>query len=275
MADAAQQPDQLDGLAGPDQVLLDVTQIQTLQQLASVLRLLQARSGLSLRALADRTKLHRVRVARETAGKMLRGERLASKAVTLALVRQLGVGDDRAADWDQAWERVFLFERGSRTAPPRGEVTELRQLVTELEAAVHAQQQTVEHLQSRLNQLQQSPRPSRSINQGGGGALMLSATLHSSLERQLSAAAPQVAQQAAQKLVEQVIATQFHSLETVIRRELTEAGRQAAMQLAGKLVDQIAAASALALEGVIRRELEQSARQATREAVDGIVGELL
>lgn len=222
-------------LAKPDRPLADPGQVQTLQQLAQALSLLLAGSGLSMRQVASRTRHDPVPVARETAGKMLRGERLASKAVTLALVTHLGVAAPDLAAWERAWQQAFLDEGGVRTAPPRGQMAELRELVTELRETVQAQQDKLSRLSDQLADLQRSPAGAAPASASAARFSQLSLTLQMQMEQ----AAAQVARQTVAELAADLV-RRHPKLEVDLLVFMQEIARVAARDYLKELAAEVA-----------------------------------
>lgn len=252
-------------LAKQDGPLADPEQVRTLQQLAQALSLLLAGSGLSVRQVASRTKHDPVPVARETGGKMLRGERLASKAVTLALVTHLGVAVPDLAAWERAWQRAFLDEGGVRTAPPRGQMAELRELVTELRETVQAQQDKLSRLSDQLADLQRSPA-------GAAPAAASAARLSLTLQMQMEQAAAQVARQTVAELATDLV-RRHPKLEVDLLVFMQEIARVAARGYLKELAAEVARRNPnleMDLLLVMQEAVAPTGREVVREIARGI-----
>lgn len=218
-------------LAKQDGLLADPEQVQTLQQLAQALSLLLAGSGLSMRQVASRTKHDPVPVARETGGKMLRGQRLASKAVTLALVTHLGVPAPDLAAWERAWQLAFLDEGGVRTAPPRGQMAELRELVTELRETVRAQQDKLSLLSDQLADLQRSRAGAAPPPANAARLPHLSLTLQMQMEQATAQVARQTVAELAADLVRRHPKPEMDLL-LVMQQAVAPTGREVVREIA-------------------------------------------
>lgn len=258
------------GLGKQDLQMADLDQVQTLQQLAQALSLLLADSGLSMRQVAIRTRHDRVPVARETAGKMLRGERLASKAVTLALVTHLGVQAPDLEAWERAWKRAFLDEGGVRTAPPRGQMAELRELVTELREAVRTQQDKLSKLSDQLADLQQAPAGAPTPSTPASTVRFPQLSLK--LQMQMEEAAAQVARQTVAELAADLV-RRHPKLEMDLLVFMQQVARTAARDFLKELAAEVARRNPkleMDLLLVMQEAVAPTGREVVREIARGI-----
>ncbi|MEV1168157.1 hypothetical protein [Nonomuraea sp. NPDC049784] len=256
-------------LGKQDPPLADPDQVQTLGQLAQALSLLLAGSGLSMRQVANRTRHDPVRVARETCGKMLRGERLASKAVTLALVTHLGVQAPDLDAWERAWQRAFLDEGGVRTAPPRGQMAELRELVTALQERLEAQEKELAALRGAISSAAASPPPAQDgstrRSSAGGHASIKAIALEMDVHDQMRAAVPEVARETVAEITQRVRRRDM-ALEFEVKDQLRAQVPQVSKEIIRALAEQVARRDPL-LEVDLLDHMRAAAADAGRDVV--------
>ncbi|WP_371786929.1 hypothetical protein [Streptosporangium subroseum] len=272
-----------DGPDSSDGALIDAAQVHTLQQLGVALSQLRARAGRpSLRTLdkGSRNRHDKVPLARQTISRLLRGERLASKDITMALVCQLGADDDEVRAWERAWQRVSMLKDSARTPPPRSELAELREVIAELQQTVTAQHHELDRLHGRLTQLEgdAASRPSPSASTSGikntADRRKSSSMLQWRIQEQMEATVPQAAREALKELAGEVVAKAYPQLEIRIRDHLDSAVPQTSRETVKKLAVEIAAKAYPQLEIRIRDYLDSAVPQAARDAVTDIARDL-
>ncbi|MFF4989714.1 hypothetical protein ACFY19_21160 [Streptosporangium saharense] len=281
-ADQAAPADDLSTVDGAH-VLIDVTQVRSLQQLAVALSQLRARTGgVSLRRLEDQTRHGKVLLARETVSRLLRGERLAAKEVTMALVRHLGASDQEVIAWERAWERVAVVNDGMLAPPRRSEVAELRELITELQQTVAAQQRQMDQMRERLTRLEgrtssTPPEPtsaSTGLRTDQRRPSRSSSALQWRIQQQMEGLASQAAREAAKELTGQIVSSARSSLEVAVHRQLANEAMQSSREAVKALIGEIVSNARPHLEVTVLRHMENNAALAARDAVNDIVREL-
>lgn len=91
----------------PDVSDMHPEQITTVAQLATALRTVLARSGLSIREAARTAQsTSKVAASKSTFAEMLKGERLPAKGSMVALLSACGLTADQIRPWQRAWERL-------------------------------------------------------------------------------------------------------------------------------------------------------------------------
>jgi hypothetical protein len=239
VTDTGQQAEETGGLVGRGRL----ERVQTLQQFAGELAQLKAQSGLSVREAATSTRHEDSPVRRETVGKMMRGERIAPKAMTVTLVRAWGATEEDLPAWKQAWDRVFFTEGGLRMLPRPSEMTALRELVTRLQERLGTQEKELTALRGAISSEAASPRSGQDGPQnrpyGGGLAGMKAIALQMDLHDHMRGAVPEVAREAVIELAQRVRRQQI-GLELEVRDQLTAQVPEVSKEIIRALAQQVA-----------------------------------
>ncbi|MFI6499884.1 hypothetical protein [Nonomuraea typhae] len=237
MSDTGQQAEET-CVSGRDRL----ERVQTLQQFAGELALLKTRSGLSVREVAIATTHQNVPVRRETVGKMMRGERLAPKAMTMTLVRAWGAEDKDLPAWQQAWDRVYFAEGGQRTLPRPSELTALRELVTALSDRLEVQERELAALRGAISSAAASApsAQSRATRRSPDGGLigMKAIALEMDVHDQMRAAVPAVAREAVADLTQRVRRRDLGlepEVQVQLRAQVPEVSKEILLALAQQL----------------------------------------
>ncbi|MET8160366.1 hypothetical protein ABZT47_28740 [Sphaerisporangium sp. NPDC005289] len=260
----------------PDDLTIDLTTVKTREELVEALaelRMLRS-GGVSYRELEKRTRLKKVRISKSTASSVLKGQRLGTKEIIIALAVELGATEPELAAWGAAWARVAAAESRSAMPARPSEVAELRETIAELQLTVANQQRALEELSRTVARLSDSRRGGSgevsSRAPVGGSFSRLNGPVEWTLQRHMQEATAVVARDTVQAIATDVAADSMIAM--TLRRKMQEATAVVARDTVQAIATDVAADSGVRM--IMERQLREFVPQAAQEVVRDIARKL-